>query len=363
MARALLVTVDFGTDHDWTPEERLVELSDLAGSAGARVVKGEIVRRHSPSPSHFIGSGKAEELAVSCAKERLGLVIFNNDLTGTQQKNLENIMKVKVIDRTQLILDIFARHAHSNEGKVQVELAKLLYLLPRLPGKGVQLSRLGGGIGTRGPGEQKLEVDRRRVREKITRLKKELEALSRRRGMMRKKRERFSLLSIAIIGYTNSGKSTLLNAITTSDVVVQDKLFSTLDPTVRKFILPNKKKVLFVDTVGFLDNLPHHLIESFKATLEEVVEADMLLHLIDASHPKALQQTEASYRVLDEIGAGGKAVITVLNKADKVTDNALLESLKSRFDNAITISALNRKGLDDLIEAITRQIDGLKISG
>lgn len=359
MERALSITVDFGRRDDWTQEERSAELKELISSAGARTVTEVIVRRHEPSPAHFIGSGKAEEISKICADNDIDVVIFNNDLTGTQQKNLEDVVRHKIIDRTQLILDIFARRAHSNEGKIQVELAQLLYLLPRLTGKGIILSRLGGGIGTRGPGEQKLEVDRRRIRARITRLKKDLEDLSKRRAMMRKKRGRFSILAIAIIGYTNVGKSTLINALTDSRVVVEDKLFSTLDPTVRRFVMPNKQKVLFVDTVGFLDRLPHHLIEAFKATLEEVVEADLLLHLVDISHPKAKGQTDAVYKVLGEIGARDKSIITVLNKADKIENKTVVERARAYFDNAIVISALKRENLKGLIDRIMPHVNSL----
>ena len=361
MERAILVTVDFGKREEWTAEERSMELAELARSAGANVVRKEIVHRHQPQPACFIGTGKAEELAALCADNHIGIVIFNNDLSGAQQKNLEDIIKTKTIDRTQLILDIFAKHAHSNEGKVQVELAQLLYLLPRLIGKGIYLSRLGGGIGTRGPGEQKLEIDRRRIRSRITHLKKELEDLSQRRAMMRKKRGRFSILTISIIGYTNVGKSTLLNALTDAAVIVQDKLFSTLDPTVRKFMLPNKQKVLFVDTVGFLDRLPHHLIEAFKATLEEVVEADLLLHLVDVSHPKVREQAGAVYKVLEEIGAADKPAVTILNKIDKV-DQVVIDRFKGYFQGSIAISALKKEGFDELIKKVLYYISGFMTS-
>lgn len=352
MERALLVTVDLGKDGAWSARERSAELAELASSAGAKVAREEIVRRHEPSPACFIGRGKAAELAAIRAAERANIVIFNNDLTASQQKNLESIIGAKTIDRTQLILDIFARHAHSNEGKVQVELAQLNYLLPRLTGKGVAMSRLGGGIGTRGPGEQKLEYDRRRIRDRIARLKKELESLTRRRDMVRKKRSRFSMMTVAIIGYTNVGKSTLLNALTHSDVIVYDKLFATLDPTVRKFTLPNNQKVLFIDTVGFLKDLPHHLVEAFKATLEEVTEADVLLHVIDASHPKAAQQADAVFNTLRQIGAAEKPVITVLNKIDKAAGGDLLMRLKGCFRSAVAISALAREGFEALITTI-----------
>jgi len=310
MNRAITVTVDLGKREDWTAMERSHELKELAISCGTSVIEELIVNRDRIDPAHYIGRGKVNEIALICAEEKIDAVIFNNDLTGSQERNLEKIIKAKIVDRTRLILDIFARRAHSNEGKLQVELARLLYMLPRLTGKGVEMSRPGGGIGTSGPGEQKLEVDRRRIHSRMLHLKRELESLSERRAMMRKKRERNSLPSIAIVGYTNAGKSTLINALTSSGVIVQDKLFSTLDPTVRRFVLPDRREILFIDTVGFIDRLPHNLIEAFKATLEEVSQADMLLHVVDISHPKAKEQSDAVYRVLDEIGAKDKPVIT-----------------------------------------------------
>ena len=357
MERSLLVTVDLGKREEWTAEERSHELAELARSAGAKVVREEIVRRHEICPASFIGKGKAEELSYFCKAEDVKIVIFNNDLTGTQQKNLEEMLGVKTIDRTQLILDIFARRARSNEGKIQVELAQLMYLLPRLTGKGIYLSRLGGGIGTRGPGEQKLEIDRRRIRSRIFKLTRDLEDLSRRRAMMRKNRERFSTLAIAIIGYTNAGKSTLLNSLTDSSVVVEDRLFSTLDPTARKLVLPNNQKILFIDTVGFLDRLPHHLIEAFKATLEEVGEADLLVHVVDISHVKAAEEVGAVYRVLEELGVKDKPVITALNKIDKIPDKSIIDKAIASFDNAVAISALKREGFETLIDKIMRYVD------
>lgn len=352
MNRAITVTVDLGRREDWTAEERSHELRELAVSCGTSVIEEMIVNRDRIDPALYIGRGKVEEIANICAEEKIDAVIFNNDLTGSQEKNLEKTIKTKIVDRTRLILDIFARRAHSNEGKLQVELARLLYMLPRLTGKGVEMSRPGGGIGTSGPGEQKLEVDRRRINSRVSRLKKELEGLSQRRAMMRKKRARNSLPAIAIVGYTNAGKSTLINALTSSDVIVQDKLFSTLDPTVRRFVLPGRREILFIDTVGFIDRLPHNLIEAFKATLEEVSQADMLLHVVDISHPKAKEQSDAVYRVLDEIGAKDKPVITVLNKTDKVGDRSLIDKALASFINPVAVSALKREGLDGLIASL-----------
>ncbi|MDD5136242.1 MAG: GTPase HflX [Candidatus Omnitrophica bacterium] len=356
MEKALLVTVDLGKREGWTAEERSHELAELAASAGAKVTREEIVNRHGICPATFVGKGKVEELSGICKAGKINIVIFNSDLTATQQKNLEEALAVKTIDRTQLILDIFARRAHSNEGKIQVELAQLMYMLPRLTGKGIELSRLGGGIGTRGPGEQKLEVDRRKIRARMFKLTKDLKGLSKRRTMMRNNRERFSSLSIAIIGYTNAGKSTLLNSLTASKVIVEDRLFSTLDPTARKFILPNNQKVLFIDTVGFLDRLPHHLIEAFKATLEEVVEADLLLHVVDISHPKAYEEVAAVHRVLDELGVKGKSIITALNKIDKVQDKGLIDKALGDFNNTVAISALKREGFEELIKKVSHYI-------
>ncbi len=354
----MLVTVDFGSREPWTAEERSTELAELAASAQAKVVHQEIVRRHEPSPACFIGKGKVEELALICRRDNIDVAIFNNDLTASQQKNLEEALGVKSIDRTQLILDIFARRAHSNEGKLQVELAQLNYMLPRLTGKGVQMSRTGGGIGTSGPGEQKLEVDRRTIRSRISKLKKDLEKLADRRDMMRSKRSRVPLFTIAIVGYTNVGKSTLLNALTNSDVVVRDKLFATLDPTIRKFVMPNNQKVLFIDTVGFIKSLPHHLVEAFKATLEEAAEADILLHVVDASHPKVNEQADAVYEVLKQINAVDKPKITAINKIDKVENKTVVENLCRQFDGSVAISALKRLGFDDLVSKILIYLKG-----
>ncbi|MBL7158622.1 MAG: GTPase HflX [Candidatus Omnitrophica bacterium] len=353
MEKAILVTLDMCEENGpWSAKEKAAELRDLAMSSGASIAHEIIAIRGKPSPAHYVGTGKAGEIAELCAEKNASVVIFNNDLSGTQQKNLEEIVNVKTIDRTQLILDIFAHRAKSSEGKIQVELAQLLYLLPRLTGFGIMLSRLGGGIGTRGPGEQKLEVNKRTIRARITKLKKDLEKLNVQRLTRRKQREKFSLLKIAIIGYTNSGKSTLLNALTGSGVIARDRLFSTLDPTIRSFTLPNNQKVIFSDTVGFLSHLPHHLIESFKATLEEVVNADLLLHIVDISHPKAKAMEKAVFEVLDELGAREKPIITVLNKIDRI-DPTDLREISGEFTEPVRISALKKANFEELFDRIT----------
>jgi GTP-binding protein HflX len=355
MEKVLLVTVDFGKSRAWSAQDAAQELKELARSAGAEVKDEIICQRDKISPAFFIGKGKVDEIALLAREHNLDAVIFNNDLSGSQQKNLEDMLALKTIDRTQLILDIFAKRAKSNEGKVQVELAQLSYLLPRLVGKGIMLSRLGGGIGTRGPGETKLEVDRRRIRDRIAKLKKDLERLTAQRRMRGKSRQKIPIPSIAIIGYTNAGKSTLLNSLTRSDVFAEDQLFSTLDPTIRQFTLPTNQRILFVDTVGFLHDLPHHLIESFKATLEEVLEADILLHVLDATHPKVQEQSEAVYKVLSELGVRDKPVITALNKIDRL-QTAAVEKFKRAFEDAVPISALKKQNFQELIDRITLQL-------
>jgi GTP-binding protein HflX len=353
MERALLVTVDFLDSRDgWFPEEASMELAELARTSGAEVVDEVIVKRIRPTPNLFIGKGKVQELARVCHDKKIQVVILNNDISGTQQRNLEEILGVKTIDRTQLILDIFARHARSLEGNIQVELAQLEYLFPRLTGRGIMLSRLGGGIGTRGPGEKKLELDRRRIRKRIFKLKKDLENLRQHRQSLRKRRREHLLPTVAIVGYTNAGKSTLMNALTGANQVVKNSLFSTLDPLRRTLTFSNNRKVIFLDTVGFLHNLPHHLIEAFKATLEEVSEADILLHVLDVTHPKARQHNEAVLEVLNQIGARDKPTIIALNKIDKCPDDSIIERSRRNYPGAVPISALKRQNLDSLIERI-----------
>ena len=360
MEKAVLVTVDLKKEKAWPIEYRASELKELARSCGASAEGEVLCRREKPTPDLFIGKGKFEELVSLCGRKRIDLVIFNNDLTPTQLRNLEKgLGDIKVIDRTQLILDIFSLHAKSMEGKIQVELAQLEYLLPRLTGRGIQLSRLGGGIGTRGPGEKILEYDRRRIRKRITKLKGELSDLEKRRQALRKRRKDAMLTTIAIVGYTNAGKTTLLNRLTNSKKLTADKLFSTLDPVGRTYVLPNNLKVLFHDTVGFLYNLPHHLIESFKATLEEVKDADLLIHVLDSSNTEIHELDGAVYSVLKELNAENKTIINVLNKIDRVSDINYLRRLNRDFRNSVLVSALNGQGIELLIDKITDLLSGL----
>jgi GTP-binding protein HflX len=291
-------------------------------------------------------------------------VVFDDDLTPAQGRNLGDIFgkDIKVIDRTELILDIFAQRARTREGKIQVELAQLEYMLPRLTGLWTHLSRQRGGMGCRGPGETQLEVDRRRVQEKIKRLQDQLEEVRKNRRVERSGRSRLHWPSVSIIGYTNSGKSTLMNALTGANVLAEDKLFATLDPTTRKLRLPNNQNILLSDTVGFLRKLPHHLVESFKATLEEVVEADLLLHVVDVSHPQAREQIKAVEIVLKEIEAWGKPTVVALNKMDKLEDGAaLVEKFQREFDHAVLISAKNRENLDNLLDDIANRLTDRRV--
>lgn len=350
--KVLLVGVELMGKNARFVEESLEELAFLTSSANAEVICQTTQRRGRINPACFIGRGKASEIKNLCAEQEITTVIFDDDLSPAQQRNLEEIIKCKVIDRTRLILDIFASRARTREGKLQVELAQLTYLLPRLTGKGVTLAQQVGGIGVRGPGEKKLEYDRRKVEERISKLQKEINKVSEHREQQRQRRQRVPLPIIAIVGYTNSGKTTLLNTLTSSHVFVEDKLFSTLDPTIRGLILPNKEKVLLVDTVGFIHKLPHQLVAAFRATLEEVTSSDLLLHIVDTSHPEFKKQIVAVEKVLQELDALGKPMITIFNKMDLIKNKPLLPRLKRKYKDSINISAKKGLGLDRLYDRI-----------
>jgi len=356
MEKALLVTIKFKEEKNaWPLEDTAEELEQLGATAGVEIIDNITSVSLKPTPNFFIGRGKTEELGGLCFEEGIDTVIFGRDLSGTQQRNLEEVIGKKTIDRTQLILDIFARHARSPEGKMQVELAQLQYLFPRLAGKGILLSRLGGGIGTRGPGEQKLEVDRRRIRKRIDKLKDDLGRIILHRQTMRKRRKENALPTVALVGYTSAGKSTLLNALTNAGQAVSVSLFTTLDTLYKSFQLPNGEKIVISDTVGFLHNLPHHLIEAFRATLEEVVEADLLIHVLDVKHPRVYEHNKAVFEVLKELKADGKPVITALNKIDLLDDKMWLSTLKQDFVNPVPISAKFNQNLDSLLKEIQKQ--------
>ena len=340
----------------------LEELERLADTAGAVVLAKFSQQVRSITPATLIGQGKVEEIKAAAMDLHPDLIIFDEELTPAQQRNLEAALKVRVIDRSQLILDIFAQRARSNEGKLQVELAQLDYLLPRLTRQWTHLSRLGGGIGTRGPGETQLEVDRRRLRERIAHLKKRLKTVERTRGLQRKERGEVPFATVVLVGYTNAGKSTLMNALTSAGVFVEDKLFATLDPTTRALRLPNGEKVMLVDTVGFINKLPHALIEAFKSTLEEVEGADLLLHLVDLANPLFEEQISVIEKVLDEIGAGEVPCILVPNKIDLV-DGLPLELMHHRERMAICpISARSGSGIVDLLSTIGNALDRDRVS-
>ncbi|MGN0682414.1 MAG: GTPase HflX [Oscillospiraceae bacterium] len=350
--RAILVSADTG---EYDVDASLDELAELAKTAGAEPTAGDdfarvVQKREAYSAATVIGEGKLEELAELCEKLEAGLVIFDCELTASQIRCLEDETKARVIDRTMLILDIFAGRAVSAEGKLQVELAQLRYRLPRLMGLGTSMSRLGGGIGTRGPGETQLETDKRHIRRRIDKLAAELKELELRRSYSRNRRKKDNVQIGAIVGYTNAGKSTLLNLLTGAGVLAEDKLFATLDPTSRAIELPDGRSLLLVDTVGLIRRLPHHLVEAFKSTLEEAACADIIIHVIDVSDPEAAEKSDVTLKTLAELGASEIPVVTVLNKCDKISESIPTD------DKTVKISALKNEGIDELLRAIARNL-------
>lgn len=357
--RTILVGMEYGgmlSTLGWSVEDSLEELKQLADTAGAQVVAKFLQKRPKPDPAFFIGRGKVQELALYVQQENIDLCIFDDELTPAQQRNIEQAMGIRVLDRTALILDIFAQRARTNEGKLQVELAQLQYTLPRIMGKGLSLSRLGGGIGTRGPGETKLEVDRRRIRDRIAYIKECIGKVKSVRNLHRAGRAKASVPTVSLVGYTNAGKSTLLNVLTNSDIYAKDQLFATLDPTTRQLELPDKQQAILTDTVGFIQRLPHQLVAAFQSTLEEVVESDVLLHVIDVSHELYKEQSNAVYKVLEQIGAKDKTIITVYNKIDKLPEDSALPERLAKEENSICISAKGRKNLDRLLALIAENL-------
>lgn len=351
--RAILIGMEWGrNDSLWTVDDSLEELKQLADTAGATVIKKFIQKRPKPDPAFFIGKGKVQELALYAQQENIDLCIFDDELSPAQQRNIESVMGIRILDRTALILDIFAQRARTNEGKLQVELAQLQYTLPRIMGKGLMLSRLGGGIGTRGPGETKLEVDRRRIRDRIAFIKDQIEKVKAVRSLHRSKRKKNNVFEVSLVGYTNAGKSTLLNTLTNSDIYAKDQLFATLDPTTRQLTLPNKQEIIITDTVGFIQRLPHQLIAAFRSTLEVVTEADLLVHVIDVSHELYKEQAAAVHEVLKEIGAETKPVITVYNKIDKLPPDSKLTDRLALEEDTVCISAAKKLNLETLQQMI-----------
>jgi GTP-binding protein HflX len=347
-------------EDDYSAEESLNELAVLAESAGAQVLDRMLQTRPRPEAATLIGAGKVEELARLAEAEKPDLIIFDRNLTPTQQRNLERALSRRVIDRTQLILDIFARRARTREGQLQVELAQLNYLLPRLAGRGVEMSRLGGGIGTRGPGETQLETDRRRIFRRIRKIEQELESVRTGRGTQRRQRQAVPLATAALVGYTNAGKSTLFNRLTGAEVLADARMFATLDPTVRLVTLPSRRRILLSDTVGFIRSLPVTLVKAFRATLEEVTDAALVLHVVDVSSIHAPQHIAHVLKVLAEIGAAATPELLVLNKIDLVPGGAVeIESLRSRLPDAlgaaaraVAVSAATGEGIDRLLRVL-----------
>jgi len=355
---------------EFDAEESLAELRTLAGSAGAKVVGEILQRRDRPDPATLIGAGKLEEIAGAAASVNADLLLFDHDLTASQQRNIEKIVHRRVIDRTQLILDIFARHARTREGQLQVELAQLRYMLPRLAGRGVEMSQLGGGIGTRGPGETQLETDRRKIARRVRHVEQQLENVRRIRAQQRQRRESAPVATVALVGYTNAGKSTLFNALTRAAVLASPRMFATLDPTIRGVVLPSKRKILMSDTVGFIRSLPHTLVSAFRATLEEVQRASLILHVSDASSRLSAEQDAQVEIVLKELEAEKKPRLRVMNKVD-LLDMEVAESLMnddqrddagSEGTKTVYVSAAEGTGLDRLLACIDAMIEEDRVS-
>jgi GTP-binding protein HflX len=356
--RALLVGTGVGAHTVEEAEQSLDELALLADTAGAEPVAIELQRRDRPDPATYVGKGKLAELVELAEALDIDVVVFDDELTPAQQRNLERAFERDVVDRVALILDIFAQHATSQEGMLQVELAQLRYRLPRLRGRGVELSQQGAGIGTRGPGETQLEVDRRRILRRITKLERDLEHLTRTRATQRKARRRRAIPTLALVGYTNAGKSTLLNRLTNADVLVEDRLFSTLDATTRRLRLAGGETVLATDTVGFVRRLPHELVEAFRSTLEEAADADLVVHVVDASAADPEAQIDAVHEVLDEIGAGDVPELLAVNKIDDAA-YGVIDDLMAAHDGAVAISARTGEGIDKLTDAIAARLRAL----
>lgn len=343
--RALLISVDTG---EFNAQSSIEELAQLASTAGAKVEGMMVQKRPSVSVSAYVGSGRLEEICSFCENNEIDIIIADGELTPVQVRNLEDKTGVRVIDRTTLILDIFAGRARSAEGKIQVELAQLKYSLPRLSGKGIGLSRLGGGIGTRGPGETKLETDKRHIRRRIQFLNSELDKIEKRRNAMHIRRQKNGVEAVAVVGYTNAGKSTLMNRLTQAGVLAEDKLFATLDPTARRLTLKSGREIMLIDTVGLISRLPHLLVDAFRSTLEEALWADVILNVCDASNPECSAQTAVTQNLLDSLGCAGKPIINVLNKCDLVP-NILDYDL---IGKSVRISAKTGYGIDELLEQI-----------
>ncbi len=357
--RVVLVGVVKNNEQEWLVKESVAELGRLAETAGGKILDVCVVHQKIINPGHYIGSGKAEQIAETVAELEANTVIFDDELSPAQGRNLENIIEVKVIDRTQLILDIFALHANTRDGRLQVELARLNYLLPRLRRMWTHLERQQGGIGVRGgPGEQQIEMDRRMLQEKMHRIRRDLKDVRRHRDELRRGRQRHGWASISLVGYTNAGKSSLLNALSGSSIEAKDALFVTLDTTTRKVQLPNHQPALLSDTVGFISKLPHKLIEAFRATLEEVIQADVLIHVVDSSSNQVDEQIDAVNRVLQELGIEDKPTIMALNKIDLPQGQSNARRLERMYDHVAAVSAHSGEGLDELLDVMADQLRG-----